>query len=337
VGITSGPKYCDEKVEPQANETCAEEICLKGGRRSHEGDVFIKGLPVCDDSWGLREGAVVCRQLGYPGVSDVTTKSDFNTVATNYSMDDVHCIGNETSLTDCYHKTVDNCGKTEAAGVICTELTVSLPDRCYLPKTACVSGGFEEGKGNLYYEGQPVCDNSFDILDAFVACRSMGFLGVKNFTKESRFGLSNSYFSLSNLECRGHEGGLAECMHSIKSAGCSQYSVAGVVCSEKAEPIVEQDSIIFPLITGIGLLSAAVIMLVIFIMVRNESNLLKKLGSYTVNAAPIIRMSRRRLSTDTLVRNEGTSEAVNSVYDAMHNQNIQDLQNNQAVQDLQNA
>ena len=51
-------------------------VCLRGGRGDHEGNVYIgvgNGLskPVCDDSWDVKDGLVVCRELGYHGIVKV--------------------------------------------------------------------------------------------------------------------------------------------------------------------------------------------------------------------------------------------------------------------------
>ena len=59
------------------------------------------------------------RMLGYSS-GQPTTKSHFGSVPSTFAMDDVSCFGNETSLLDCPHATVDNCGSHEAAGVICS-------------------------------------------------------------------------------------------------------------------------------------------------------------------------------------------------------------------------
>ena len=94
-GYVSGPKYCP--VEYNQNSThpiCSDDVCIQvdtykvfyitllwkdynflkpsynyqGGRFPNEGNIFVAGSPVCDDNWGLEDAAVVCRQLGFPGV-----------------------------------------------------------------------------------------------------------------------------------------------------------------------------------------------------------------------------------------------------------------------------
>merc|ERR1719184_122644 len=40
------------------------------------------------------------------------------------------CRGNETAVTDCYHKNADDCDGTEAAGVVCAQDTLDIPDDC---------------------------------------------------------------------------------------------------------------------------------------------------------------------------------------------------------------
>ena len=57
--------------------------------------------------------------LGYPSGLP-TKKSHFGSVPADFAMDNVKCTGNETSIFDCAHDTVDDCDSNEGAGVICT-------------------------------------------------------------------------------------------------------------------------------------------------------------------------------------------------------------------------
>ena len=59
------------------------------------------------------------RMLGY-SYGQHTTHSQFGSVSSTFGMDNVQCTGNETSLLDCPHLTVDNCDGTEGAGAICS-------------------------------------------------------------------------------------------------------------------------------------------------------------------------------------------------------------------------
>ena len=127
-------------------EFCSE-VRLVGGSGRHEGNILvggITGMPVCDDGHSAQNAKVVCRfskntrkcftfaflllqnckrnftrMLGYP-FGQATMKSHFGRVSSTFKMDDVRCTGNEASLLDCRHNTVDDCGPDEGAGVICS-------------------------------------------------------------------------------------------------------------------------------------------------------------------------------------------------------------------------
>ena len=91
---------------------------------SAPGNVFVtnsEGVcgPVCQYGWGREEAAVVCRQLGYPGVSLPTVHSQYGHVQTPYAMDNLNCTGGEGFLQECAYSTNSFCNKYEAAGVVC--------------------------------------------------------------------------------------------------------------------------------------------------------------------------------------------------------------------------
>ena len=101
-------------------------LSLVGGRDASEGNVMIDGEPVCDDNWNNLAGVVVCRQLGFRGLKNITVKSRFGRVSDTFGMDDVECSGGESRLTQCQYQTKDNCGAGEGAGVICLTGMVKL-------------------------------------------------------------------------------------------------------------------------------------------------------------------------------------------------------------------
>ncbi|VFV25546.1 Hypothetical predicted protein [Lynx pardinus] len=79
---------------------------------------------VCDDSWDLRDAAVVCRELGCGGARQPDPAAGrFGWGAGPIWLDDVGCLGTEASLSDCpaapWGK--HNCAHNEDVGVTCTE------------------------------------------------------------------------------------------------------------------------------------------------------------------------------------------------------------------------
>ena len=73
-----------------------------------------------DDSWDRRDAQVVCTMLGFsPSGARATLDSAFGQVEATFIMDEVNCTGEESSLEQCPHNTVHDCGSYEGAGVIC--------------------------------------------------------------------------------------------------------------------------------------------------------------------------------------------------------------------------
>uniref|UniRef100_A0A452RYR9 SRCR domain-containing protein n=1 Tax=Ursus americanus TaxID=9643 RepID=A0A452RYR9_URSAM len=79
---------------------------------------------VCDDSWDLRDSAVVCRELGCGRARQQDPAAGrFGWGAGPIWLDDVGCLGTEASLSDCpaapWGK--HNCAHNEDIGVTCTD------------------------------------------------------------------------------------------------------------------------------------------------------------------------------------------------------------------------
>ncbi|XP_063960658.1 scavenger receptor cysteine-rich type 1 protein M130-like [Lytechinus pictus] len=81
-----------------------------------------------------------------------------------------------------------------------------------------------------------LCDNSFDINDANVVCRSLGFTGALGTTSLSEFGPSTLTIHPADFRCNGQETDLSECSRSNLDhlpEGCdSNIKEAGVRCSD---------------------------------------------------------------------------------------------------------
>ena len=72
---------------------------------------------VCDDFWSLANTHVACRELGfrrgdayYHGILSDTGI---------YHLDDVVCLGNESSITDCRYSLRDDCSTHEKVWITC--------------------------------------------------------------------------------------------------------------------------------------------------------------------------------------------------------------------------
>ena len=92
-----------------------------------------------------------------------------------------------------------------------------------------------EGRVEVYYQGAwgTVCDDLFDIPDATVICRQLGFpSAVRAVSAAAEFSVGDGPIFLDNLECTGDESKLSDCTHTGWTVNnCRHSEDAGVVCS----------------------------------------------------------------------------------------------------------
>ena len=99
-------------------------IRIVGGSNRYEGRVEVcvnnQWGTVCDDFWGTADAQVVCRQLGYSKYNAVAfSRAYFGRGSGPIHLDDVACVGNESSLFNCTYISNHNCGHHEDASVRC--------------------------------------------------------------------------------------------------------------------------------------------------------------------------------------------------------------------------
>ena len=80
-----------------------------------------------------------------------------------------------------------------------------------------------------------VCDDSWDLHDARVVCRQLGFAGVISAPGSARFGPGSGQIWLDNVACSGSESSLVDCRRSSWGIhNCGHSEDASVICSRGA-------------------------------------------------------------------------------------------------------
>uniref|UniRef100_A0A673C1U6 Soluble scavenger receptor cysteine-rich domain-containing protein SSC5D n=1 Tax=Sphaeramia orbicularis TaxID=375764 RepID=A0A673C1U6_9TELE len=193
-------------------------------------EVYHNGVwgTVCDDDWDFNDTQVVCRQLGCDTRDIVPLTPRFGEGIGQIWLDDVSCLGNESSLTDCQHKGFGNhnCRHTEDVdvGVVCSGYQVRLAGS---GSTRC--SGRVEVYQNVAWG--TVCDDRWDLNDAQVVCRQLGCGTALSAPGSAHFGQGTGPVWLADVACTGEEETLFKCSNSNWKHKCAHNEDAGVVCS----------------------------------------------------------------------------------------------------------
>ncbi|KAJ8023312.1 Neurotrypsin [Holothuria leucospilota] len=183
---------------------------------------------VCpDDEWDLEDARVVCRQLGYDNA--MNTKEAYTTFIGHVWMSNVQCRGNETSLSLCRHDRIfeGTCAPRWHAGVTCEGDGLQW---------IRLVGGFWNKSGRVEVsideEWGTVCDDDWDMEDAMVVCRELGYQRALGSRERSFFGRGSGTIWMDNVVCTGDETSLADCTKNPTGVhNCDHSEDAGVICA----------------------------------------------------------------------------------------------------------
>ena len=103
-----------------------------------------------------------------------------------------------------------------------------------IPGIRLVGGsGPYEGRVEIYHNSVwgTVCDYDWDLQDAMVVCRQLGYFNATAAVGPARFGSGSGPILFSELSCFGIENTITECDHrSTGGHNCSHSQDAGAVC-----------------------------------------------------------------------------------------------------------
>ena len=90
-----------------------------------------------------------------------------------------------------------------------------------------------EGRVEIFYDNEwgTVCDDIWDLKDAFVVCRQLGYPVAIRRVLRAGFGEGSGRIWLDDVACAGNERNLSECMRSDWGhTNCNHGEDAGVIC-----------------------------------------------------------------------------------------------------------
>ena len=90
-----------------------------------------------------------------------------------------------------------------------------------------------------------ICDHLWDLRDANVVCRQLGYDGALSAPRYAAFGRGTGQIWLDDVQCVGDEIAISDCYHRGWNVhNCGHHSDVGVVCRPKGKAIHVQSKFV---------------------------------------------------------------------------------------------
>ncbi|XP_047665710.1 antigen WC1.1-like, partial [Tachysurus fulvidraco] len=206
VNCSSGEQLyitCSGKRPQMSSST---RLVGSGGDCAGRLEVFHSGSwgTVCDDSWGIEDVQVVCRQLQCGEALSNHIPDWFGPGTGSIWLNEVECEGNETSLWNCRYRLCEEgeCGHHEDVGVVCSEFKeIRLTKGC-------------EGNLEVFYNGTwgNLCHNQMadELETANMVCGELN-CGKHGSLSNTEARVKSAPNWLDHVKCRKDDSNLLQC------------------------------------------------------------------------------------------------------------------------------
>lgn len=108
-----------------------------------------------------------------------------------------------------------------------------------------VGGNTTAGRVEVYIDNEwgTVCDDMWDLADADVVCKQLGFMRALQALGNAAFGEGTAPIHLDEVSCTGDELNLLSCQHKTVH-NCFHFEDAGVVCMNVSGKVVNKICIV---------------------------------------------------------------------------------------------
>ena len=105
------------------------------------------------------------------------------------------------------------------------------------------TNSLSSGRVEVFYNGTwgTICDDSWDLQDADVVCRQLGYDGALSAPRAAAFEKGTGPIWLDDVGCFGNEKSIFQCGHKEWGVeNCRHSEDAGVVCRPKGRVVFEK-------------------------------------------------------------------------------------------------